>query len=108
MPTLTNRSKVEWPCLTLQLPPVEEVKRPERLRQLTEEAAQGDTSNWEAGAQSNFMIAAARLGLRVASAANIGQDVYGDFLATILKVSLPFVSTRSGRVLAALMLCFWG
>ena len=103
------RPRVEWPCSTLQLPPVEEVKRPERLRQLTEEAAKGDTSNWEAGAQSNFMIAAARLGLRVASAANIGQDVYGDFLATILEVSLSFVFlNRSGRVLAALMLCFWG
>ena len=32
------------------------------------------------------MIAAARLGLSVASAANVGQDVYGDFLRKILQV----------------------
>ncbi len=56
------------------------------LQKLTRKAAQEGQENWEAGAQSNFMIAAARLGLRVASAANLGQDVYGDFLTNILKV----------------------
>lgn len=56
------------------------------LERLTAEAAEGDTQNWEAGAQSNFMIAAARLGLRVASAANVGPDVYGNFLRGILHV----------------------
>jgi sugar/nucleoside kinase (ribokinase family) len=70
----------------VQLPDIEDVKRPEMLERLTADAARGDTLNWEAGAQSNFMIAAARLGLRVASAANVGQDVYGTFLRTILQV----------------------
>ena len=73
----------------VQLPDIEEVKRPEMLDRLTAQAADGDTVNWEAGAQSNFMIAAARLGLRVASAANVGQDVYGPFLRTILQVRAP-------------------
>lgn len=72
----------------IQLPPLEEVKRPEMLEKLTVDAANNGQSGWEAGAQSNFMIAAARLGLRVASAANLGQDVYGDFLRDILKASL--------------------
>lgn len=70
----------------MQLPSLEEVKRPELLEELTKDAAQKGTENWEAGAQSNFMIAAARLGLSVASAANVGQDVYGDFLRKILQV----------------------
>ena len=70
----------------MQLPPLQKVKQPEMLAKLTREAAQRGQENWEAGAQSNFMIAAARLGLRVASAANLGQDVYGDFLTSILKV----------------------
>lgn len=70
----------------VQLPPIEEVKRPELLESLTQESVDGDKGNWEAGAQSNFMIAAGRLGLKVASAANIGQDVYGQFLTDILKV----------------------
>ena len=56
------------------------------LERLTRQAAEEGQENWEAGAQSNFMIAAARLGLRVASAANLGQDVYGSFLTSILKV----------------------
>lgn len=58
------------------------------LEKLTRDAANRGTETWEAGAQSNFMIAAARLGLRVASAANLGQDVYGDFLREILRVML--------------------
>ena len=70
----------------LQLPTLEEVKTPEMLEKLTTDAAAGGQEGWEAGAQSNFMIAAARLGLRVASVANLGQDVYGDFLKAVLKV----------------------
>ncbi len=58
------------------------------LERLTAEAGCGDTKNWEAGGQSNFMIAASRLGLRVASTANLGQDVYGDFMRSILQVEL--------------------
>jgi hypothetical protein len=73
----------------MQLPDIEEVKQPAMLERLTAEAAGGDTRNWEAGGQSNFMIAAARLGLRVASAANVGQDVYGTFLRDILQVTTP-------------------
>lgn len=72
--------------LTMQLPHIDEVKRPELLERLTQESVDGDQGNWEAGAQSNFMIAAGRLGLRVASAANIGDDVYGHWLADVLKV----------------------
>ena len=56
------------------------------LSELTEQHARGDSSNWEAGGQSNFMITASRLGLRVASAANVGDDVYGTFLIDVLRV----------------------
>lgn len=82
---LEDLSCLPW-WLVLQLPPFEEVKRPELLEQLTRETVDGDQSGWEAGAQSNFMIAAGRLGMRVRSAANIGNDAYGQFLTDILKV----------------------
>lgn len=43
-------------------------------------------SSWEVGANCNFMIAAARLGLRVAPAGHLGVDVYGSFLEEVLQV----------------------
>ena len=79
----------------MQLPPLADSKTPSLLRQLTADAAVGGTSAWEAGAQSNFMITASRLGLRVASAANVGRDVYGDFLTGILKVSCTKHSSQT-------------
>ncbi len=54
------------------------------FRELT--AAPPPESSWEVGASCNFMIAASRLGLRVGCAGHCGDDVYGDFLRTILAV----------------------
>ena len=68
------------------MPPTDEARRRELLSKLTEQHARGDSSKWEAGGQSNFMITASRLGMRVASAANVGDDVYGKFLIDVLRV----------------------
>lgn len=54
------------------------------LRKLT--AQPPDVKQWEVGGNCNFLIAAARLGLSVASIGNLGSDIYGDFVRRILKV----------------------
>ncbi len=62
--------------------------RLELFRELT--AAPPPESSWEVGASCNFMIAASRLGLRVGCAGHCGDDIYGDFLRSILAVgALP-------------------
>jgi sugar/nucleoside kinase (ribokinase family) len=59
------------------------VKTVEFLRRLSKQTHDRDL--WEVGASCNFLIAAARLGLRTAAVANLGDDVYGRFLLEILK-----------------------
>lgn len=67
-----------------QLPPVEVIKSRELLQQLTEQA--DDQSLWEVGANCNFLIASARLGLRAACIGNLGDDIYGRYLLDNLQV----------------------
>lgn len=43
---------------------------------------------WEVGGNCNFMIAAARLGMRVGSVGHIGPDTYGRYVADVLQVGL--------------------
>lgn len=74
-------SNVIW---RLQLPAAEDVKSEAMLRKLT--AQPPDVKQWEVGGNCNFLIAAARLGLSVASIGNLGSDIYGDFVRQILKV----------------------
>ena len=71
-----------------ELPPSSEGSRRKLLRELT--AAPPPRSAWEVGANANFLIAAARLGLRVASVGHIGPDQYGDYIRHVLQVTLPF------------------
>ncbi len=71
-------------CDVLQMPPIEEVKTSEYLRQLTVQTHSREF--WEVGASCNFLIAAARMGLNTAAVANLGEDVYGQFLLDVLKV----------------------
>lgn len=65
------------------LPPVDESSRRDLLSRLT--ADPPPTSSWEVGGNTNTLIAASRLGLRVASVGHVGQDVYGNFLANVLE-----------------------
>jgi hypothetical protein len=74
-----------------RLPPPDEPSRRQLLTQLTASPPPRDA--WEVGGNSNFLIAASRLGLRTASIGHVGADVYGNFLAEIMKVSL----TSEGR-----------
>lgn len=67
-----------------QLPPVAEVKSESLLRHLMQRPSAEDT--WEVGGNCNILIAAARLGLQVASCGNLGDDIYGRFLRSILQV----------------------
>ena len=72
------------------MPPMEEVKTRNYLRQLSKQTHNREF--WEVGASCNFLIAAARLGMRAAAVANLGEDVYGQFLLDVLKVH-PLAST---------------
>ena len=67
------------------MPPLEEVKTIEYLRKLTTQTHRREF--WEVGASCNFLIAAARMGLSTAAVANLGEDVYGQFLLDVLKVA---------------------
>ena len=67
------------------------------FRELT--AAPPPETSWEVGASCNFMIAAARLGLRVGCAGHCGDDVYGDFLRKILAVGAVARGVRLGLTL---------
>lgn len=49
-------------------------------------AAPPPKSAWEVGGNTNFMIAAARLGLNVASIGHVGPDQYGIYVRDILQV----------------------
>lgn len=83
-----NVSLSESFCMP-QMPAVQELKTPGYLRQLQQQST--DQSLWEVGASCNFLIAAARLGMRTAAVANLGEDVYGKYLLDILQVSACFI-----------------
>lgn len=70
------------------LPPLETIDRKKLLADETTALSQsGDRSSWEVGGSCNVAIAAARLGLSVATCGNIPSDVYGHFLKDVLQVS---------------------
>ncbi|EFJ43260.1 hypothetical protein VOLCADRAFT_119122, partial [Volvox carteri f. nagariensis] len=66
-----------------QLPPANVHVRRQLLDTLT--SSPPHHSYWEVGGNCNFMVAAARLGLRVASVGHIGTDVYGNFMDNVLR-----------------------
>ncbi|KAL6747771.1 sugar/carbohydrate kinase [Haematococcus lacustris] len=66
-----------------QLPPADVGARQKLLAQLTSDPPA--PTNWEVGGTANFMIAAARLGLKVSSIAHLGRDSYGDFTRQVLQ-----------------------
>ena len=66
------------------LPSTEESSRRKLLQELT--ASPPDRTSWEVGGNTNFMIAAARLGLQVASIGHLGPDEYGQFIKDVLQV----------------------
>lgn len=67
-----------------ELPSREESSRRKLLQDLT--ASPPDRSAWEVGGNTNFMIAAARLGMQVAPVGHLGPDEYGQFIKDVLKV----------------------
>lgn len=66
------------------LPPAEHAVRKALLDELTRTCT--DRSAWELGGNTNFMIAAARLGMNTAAVGHTGSDVFGQFLDSVLQV----------------------
>lgn len=64
------------------LPPPDSAVRWQLLQDLS--ASPPDVSSWEVGGACNFMIAAARLGMRVGCVGQLGDDVYGSFLREVM------------------------
>ena len=67
-----------------ELPSTEESSRRQLLNQLT--ASPPCRSAWEVGGNTNFMIAAARLGMQVAPVGHLGPDEYGQYIKDVLQV----------------------
>ncbi len=68
-----------------ELPGPDPVARERLLQQLS--ASPPCESSWELGANCNFMVAAARLGMRAGAVGHVGTDVYGRFLNRLLQVT---------------------
>ena len=68
---------------TEELPPADGPSRRKLLAQLT--ANPPPVSSWEVGGNTNTLIAASRLGLKVASIGHRGKDIYGKFLSEVLE-----------------------
>lgn len=68
------------------LPPLETIDRKKLLADETAALSRSaDRSSWEVGGSCNVAIAAARLGLSVATCGNIPLDIYGQFLKDTLQ-----------------------
>lgn len=66
-----------------ELPEEDEALRKRVLNELL--ASPPPKSQWEVGGNTNTLIAASRLGMRVAAIGHIGNDIYGDFLEDVLE-----------------------
>lgn len=69
-----------------KLPSQEVESRRELLAQLTREPPPKEM--WKVGGSTNFMIAAARLGLTVWSCGHVADDEIGEYLLQVLKVCM--------------------
>ncbi|KAF6266752.1 Ribokinase-like protein [Scenedesmus sp. NREL 46B-D3] len=93
-----------------QLPPADPDARQALLQQLT--ADPPDQQHWELGGNCNFMIAAARMGMRVGSIGHVGNDMYGSYMDRVLQEERIEAITRimppslSGTDLDRTLLCF--
>lgn len=67
-----------------QLPSPDPVAKQKLLQQLT--ADPPSCESWELGGNCNFMIAAARLGMKVGSIGHVGNDIYGQYMDRVLQV----------------------
>jgi len=73
-----------------ELPSTEVHSRQKLLSQLT--ASPPSRAAWEVGGNTNFMIAAARLGMQVAPVGHLGPDEYGQYIKDVLQVSLMLLT----------------
>jgi hypothetical protein len=68
-----------------ELPPPDPALRERLLDSLTADPPSQDS--WEVGGNCNFLIAAARLGMKVGSVGHLGgADVYGAYMGAVLQV----------------------
>lgn len=66
-----------------ELPSTEIQSRRKLLADLT--AAPPSRTSWEVGGNTNFLIAAARLGMQVAPVGHLGPDEYGQYIQDVLQ-----------------------
>lgn len=76
------------------LPPKDVDHRKQLLEQLTCEPPPKEA--WKVGGSTNFMIAAARLGLNVWSCGHVADDAFGGYLLEVLRVRMhdPLASAQ--------------
>ncbi len=67
-----------------ELPSTQLDSRQKLLNQLT--ASPPSRTAWEVGGNTNFTIAAARLGMQVAPVGHLGPDEYGQYIKDVLQV----------------------
>ena len=80
-----------------ELPSTEVHSRQRLLSQLT--ASPPSRAAWEVGGNTNFMIAAARLGMQVAPVGHLGPDEYGQYIKDVLQVSLILLTQSCSPIL---------
>lgn len=104
-------------CVDVLLPPAP-IPSPETLKTAETLASFADAdppeSSWEVGGNCNFLIAAARIGLRAECVGHVGDDKYGDFIKRVLAdEGVPFRRLASAefvrdsrRDMSETLLCF--
>lgn len=70
-----------------ELPDEDVVLRERLLSSLS--ASPPSRDSWELGGSTNFMIAAARLGLKVCSCGHLAADEYGDYMSAGMQARPP-------------------
>jgi|AntAceMinimDraft_1070359.scaffolds.fasta_scaffold04385_3 sugar/nucleoside kinase (ribokinase family) len=94
------------------IPPLATLKTEAYLAELTKDAP--PESSWEVGGNCNFLIAAARIGLRAECAGHVGDDAYGTFLERVLseegvplrRLASPEAVAKAAKTMMQTLLCF--
>lgn len=87
------------------LPPASFKEKLDYMKKLA--SSSPDEKLWEAGGNSNFAIAAARLGLQCAALGHIGGEKYGNFLYEVLeKEGVQVVRLQKDKIQEETLLCW--
>ena len=105
-------------CVDILLPPSDPLPDKAKLKSedyLAELAADvPPESSWEVGGNCNFLIAAARIGLRAECAGHVGEDEFAEFLVDALaeegvplrRLASPNAVAKAAKSMLKTLLCF--